>query len=225
MCLKIHILYKGDMMRYYMYLDKPFLRTLFAVLGESSFNIDVVEYAVRKSYTDNNNMAVEPCMENGNAFECFKDCEDENEKTKNNKFNNDKIRIGYDKGSSYNIQTEKKYINITDITDMKNIEFYHKLIKNVEEINTDRKDNRIYQEEGYIATYDSENSRKEIKDIGQNDGFFRVNNICVWYDKTKLQGDIHLLSNMSCKIKVVGYLINCLENDQKILKALAIYIE
>ena len=50
-------------MRYYIYLDKPFLRTLFAILDESSFNIDVVEYAVRKSYTNNNELSLAPTLE------------------------------------------------------------------------------------------------------------------------------------------------------------------
>lgn len=212
-------------MRYYIYLDKPFLRTLFAVLDESNFNIDVVEYAVRKSYTNNNELSLDPSLENGTSCEIFKDNDKEKKRAKNNNFNNERLRVGFDKGISYNIQTERKYINISDITDMKNIGFYHKLIVNIENINIDRGDNRLYTENGYITIYESENIRSEGNKISSKEGFFRIGNTCVWYDKEKIQTDISLLSKMSCKIKVVGYLVNCLENNNKILKALAMYIE
>ena len=47
----------------------------------------------------------------------------------------------------------------------------------------------------------------------------------IWYDKEKLQTDINLLSSMSCKVNVVGYVINCLEDSKKVVKPMAIYIE
>lgn len=212
-------------MRYYIYIDKPFLRTIFASMGKLDFNIDVIEYSIKKSYTNNNNVALDPCIENGNNCEIFKDTTKGEKKTKNNSFNSKKIRFGYGKGVSCNIETERKYINISDISDMKNIGFYHKLINNIEEINGSRKDNRLYKEEGYITTYNSENLRDEEKYFSDNEGFFRINNTCIWYDKKKLQSDINLLSLMSCKIKVVGYLVNCLESSNKVVKALAIFIE
>lgn len=170
-------------MRYYIYLDKTFLRTIFASMGEIDFNIDVIEYSVIKSYTNNNNLSIDPCMENGNNCEVFKDNVKDVKKTRNNSFNNEKIRVGYDKGVSCNIQTERKYINISDITDMKNIEFYHKLINNIENINNNRSDSRIYEEEGYITTYINENNRSDENYFGENEGFFRINDTCIWYDK------------------------------------------
>ena len=33
-------------MRYYIYLDKPFLRTILGSIGELDFDIDVIEYSV-----------------------------------------------------------------------------------------------------------------------------------------------------------------------------------
>ncbi len=211
-------------MRYYIYLDRPFLRTLFAILDESSFNIDVVEYAVRKSYTNNNELSLDPSLENGISCEIFDETKKDEKKTKSNNFNNERLRVGYDKGTSYNVQTERKYINISDITDMKNINFYHKLVDNVENINKDRKDSRLCEEEGYITIYESENNRSNNY-FGENEGFFRINNTCVWYDKEKMNTDIRLLSKMSCKIKVEGYLVNCLDSKKRIIKALAIFIE
>ena len=114
-------------MRYYIYLDKDFLRTLFAILDDSNFNIDVVEYAVRKSYTNNNEISLDPSLENGCSYENFNKVEKDKKDSRDNNYNNKRLRIEYDKGISYNIQTERKYINISDITDMKNINFYHKL--------------------------------------------------------------------------------------------------
>lgn len=212
-------------MRYYIYLDKPFLRTLFAVLDESNFNIDVFEYAVRRSYTNNNELSLDPSLENGKSCEIFKDNDKDKKRAKNSNFNNERLRVGFEKEVSCNVQTEKRYINISDIVDMKNIGFYHKLIVNIENINKDRSDNRLYIDEGYITVYDTDNSRDNEKNFDSKDGFFRIDNTCIWYDKEKLQGDISLLSCMSCKIKVVGYLVSCIESSNKVVKALAIFIE
>ncbi|MEE1253189.1 MAG: UvrD-helicase domain-containing protein [Bacteroidales bacterium] len=56
--------------------------------------------------------------------------------------------------------------------------------------------------------------------------FFMINNSFVWYDNSKLDGDIDLLSQMSCELNVVGYKMNCAEDENnKILKAIAMYIE
>lgn len=212
-------------MRYYIYLDKPFLRTLFAVLDESNFNIDVFEYAVRRSYTNNKELSLDPSLENGKSCEIFKDNDKDKKRAKNSNFNNERLRVGFEKEVSCNVQTEKKYINISDIVDMKNIGFYHKLIVNIENINKDRSDNRLYIDEGYITVYDKDNSRENENKFDSKDGFFRIDNTCIWYDKEKLQGDINLLSCMSCKIKVVGYLVSCIESSNKVVKALAIFIE
>ena len=56
-------------MRYYLYLDRCFLRNLFSVVGNSNFNIEVVEYSVRKSNTQNNQLSIDPCIENFCQFE------------------------------------------------------------------------------------------------------------------------------------------------------------
>ena len=130
MYLNLHILYQGENMRYYIYLDKLFLRSLFAVIDGLDFNIDVVDYAVKKSYTNNNGISIDPSFENGCSSDNFRDFEKTKSNQKKNKFSNERDRIGVDKDITYNIQTERRYINISDITEMKNISFYHKLIIN-----------------------------------------------------------------------------------------------
>ena len=53
-----------------------------------------------------------------------------------------------------------------------------------------------------------------------------INETFVWFDNTLLQGDISLLSQMACKIKVLGYIMSCKESkNRKIVKAIAMYIE
>lgn len=208
-------------MRYYIYLDKPFLRTILASMGEIGFDIDVIEYSVIKNYSNNKKVAFDPCIENGNNFEVFK--EKDICKRKNGNFNSNKIRIGFDNGETYNIQTERKYINISDITDMKNIGFYHKLITKIENIKNRDEKSRIYEKTGYIKVYKSRN--EDSIEYSNKDGFFRIDDICIWYDKEKMQADINLLSRMSCKINIVGYVINCLEDSKKVVKPMAIYIE
>lgn len=224
MCLVFHILYKGEFMRYYIYLDRMFIRTLFAVLDDFDFDIDVVEYAVRKSYTNNNEISVDPSFENGNSCDTFKEIEKPKNNTKKNNFSNERLRVGVDKEITYNIQTERKYINISDITDMKNISFYHKLVSSLEDLNNNKKDNRLYIEEGNIIMYDN---NKEGNDniISDNEGFFRINNTCIWYDKEIIKYDISKLSYMNCKVKVVGYILNDDKELKKVVKALAIFIE
>ena len=208
-------------MRYYIYLDKPFLRTILASMGEIGFDIDVIEYSVIKNYSNNKKIAFDPCIENGNNCEAFK--ESDKCKRKKGNFNSKKIRVGFDNGEAYNIQTERKYINISDITDMKNIGFYHKLITKIENIENRGEKSRIYEKTGYITVYQSRN--EDHTEYSGNDGFFRIYDVCIWYDKEKLQTDINLLSSMSCKVNVVGYVINCLEDSKKVVKPMAIYIE
>lgn len=211
-------------MRYYIYLDREFLRTLFSIFKDADFNIDVFEFSVRNSYTLNNNISLDPSMERGG------DCEDFSKKDWNKDFtssardsnsNRNRFGVSYDRGNSYNYQTERKYLNITDITDMKNMAFYHDLFEKLKST-TDRSDNkRIFKEEGFIKL----NRNKEFEE--NNNMFFMINNSFVWYDLSKLQGDIKILSEMRCRVNVVGYKMNCLDDNESndILKAIAIYIE
>lgn len=209
-------------MRYYIYLDKDFLRTLFSIISDANFNIDVFEFSVRNSYTINNNISLDPSVERS------KDCEDFSKKdwkedcsssARDNIGERKRVGVSYDNGNSYNYQTERKYLNITDITDMKNMAFYHDLFEKIKQ-NTSRDANtRIFREEGFIKI---NNSREFETD---RDKFFMINDSFIWYEKEKLNGDINILQEMACKVNVVGYKMNCLESENNILKAIAIYIE
>ena len=209
-------------MRYYIYLDKSVLRTLFSVINDTNFDIEVVEYSVKKSYSKSNGISIKPGIEKmcsaDNDMSIKKEGEDENiGRRRNSDVNRQSVGVGYDHNNSCNIQTERKYINIEDITDMKNKGFYHKLIENIAN-NTTRENKRICKEAGYIQTY---NGRIE----NENNGLFKINNTFVWYDKQKLEGDMDLYGSFYCKINVIGYKVNCMESDQNIVRAIAMYIE
>ena len=209
-------------MRYYIYLDKQFLRTLFSIYQNSDFDIEVIEYSVRKSFTSNNEVRVEPCIENMCDGEEICRCDtvkEESRSSRNSNLNKERVGVLYDKGNAYNIQTERKYLNIEDISDMKNISFYHKLLgKIIDSVRDDK--SRIIEESGYIKICNNEIFENE------KNNFFMINETFVWFDNTLLQGDISLLSQMACKIKVLGYIMSCKESkNRKIVKAIAMYIE
>lgn len=210
-------------MRYYIYLDRALLRILFSALSNIDFDIEVVEYSVRKSYSTNNQLSVDPSMEK--IKDCENSCREEIEKDKSGGcrsscLNKERVGFGYDYGNSYNLQTEKRYINIEDITDMKNTSFYHNLLENLRSTTRGEED-RVIEEEGYIKC----GSRAEGNPV-LNENFFMVNDTFIWFNQDLLQGDITLLSEMACKVKVIGYQMNCKEDrGHKIVKAISIFIE
>lgn len=216
-------------MRYYIYLDKCFIRSLFSIIENANFNIEVVEYSVRKSLTTNNQISISPSNE--------KICNIDKDSTLQNKeqvhFRNENIckncvstQAGY--GDSSTIETQRRYINIDDITDMKNNNFYHNLIERLNSENF-RNGSRIKVDEGFIRLYDRYDIDDKVKltneDTNQKGNFFMLNGKYIWYDNKLLKGDIELLAQMSCKIKVVGYKINCLDQSEEIIKAIAMFIE
>lgn len=212
-------------MRYYLYLDKEFLQTLISVFDDTNFNIEVVEFSIRKSFTKNNGFLIDPCVENIKQCEefCREGDHDENGGRKKDNIGKEKIGARFDQGNSYNVQTEKRYLNIEDITCMKNIHFYHQLLENIREVG--KEEFRIVEESGYIKINRNDNNRLNSSNV--NDDFFMINDCFVWIDKSKLNGDLELLSDMSCSINVIGYMMNCKDNEKniKIIKAIAIFIE
>ena len=212
-------------MRFYLYLDKKFLKILFSTNEKMDFDIEVVECSIRKSNSVNNILRVEPRSE--------KICDDENLKREDIK---DNISCNYKEGNvrkegmciSYGFdnnrseQTERRFINIDDITDMKNNNFYHILIENMINDNIKLENSRIIVINDFIKKYDGK--LNEIN-INKNNGFFTIDEYVVWFDRNLLISDIDLLITMSCKVTVIGYVMNCLEiHDVNFIKAIAIYI-
>lgn len=205
---KTHIILWVKYVRYYVYIDKNLIKKLAATYSEINFNIDFVEFSVQKNCGNINNIRFEP----RNEIMC--DNEKKRKSTRKSK------SVGVDAGTSCNVITEKKYINITDITDIKNMNFYHNLIEKLNKVfsNKSREDKKIITLEGRIINLRTpENINEKI---------FLINNSYVWYNDNMCDTNINFLSNMCEKIKVIGYNIN--ENKMRgynILKAIAIYIE
>ena len=211
-------------MRYYIYIDRDFLKSLFSVIDDSDFNIEVIEYSLKKSITSNNAISLEPCVESGCGLEDSRKNEFEKNNTrfeKDEKFNKEKLGISYDKSKICNVETQIRYINIDDVSDIKNTNFYHNLCERIRS-KVKETNSRIVEEIGYIKLYSGE---KKFE-FDENNNFFMINNCFIWLDKTKLQGELKLLSQMSCEVKVIGYMMNCQNfKENRILKAIAIFIE
>ncbi|CCZ56210.1 unknown [Clostridium sp. CAG:1219] len=121
---------------------------------------------------------------------------------------------------TYNVITEEKYINISDISEIKNIEFYHNLIESLRKLKNGatRENSKVVEEEGKIE--------KIFENRSYEDNIFNINNSYVWYDKEKSLIDMNLFSNVCGEVKVLGYNINeDAKRSNKMLKAIAIYVE
>lgn len=194
-------------MRYYIYIDKDLIKNLIATYGNFNFNIDVVEYSVQKNCGNINNIRVEPRKENM--------CDADKGNVKRNS-----TGFGVDSGMTYNVITEEKYINISDISEIKNIEFYHNLIESLRKLKNEatRENSKVVEEEGKIE--------KIFENRSYEDNIFNINNSYVWYDKEKSLIDMNLFSNVCGEVKVLGYNINeDVKRSNKMLKAIAIYVE
>lgn len=181
-------------MRWYLYINKSLIRCIAAELNNISLNIDVFEYSEKVSYTTNCNTNIRPGIENNFKYEQEK-CE---------KIDRTRVDVSGEKGKLYNVQIEKRYINIEDISMIKNNGFYYKIIENLEE------DKRV----------------KNITGIVENivDNTFYISNNKVIIDKEE-KGTIDEIREYKCELNVLGYRINCIEEKEAIYKAIALYIE
>lgn len=209
-------------MRYYMYIDREFIKNLVSVSGTIDFDIQVIEYSIENSITCKNDISLKPYHEK--LCDYNKEWQDQKEKEKRQKGGNcDKSGFGmsYDNSIIKNTSTEKKYINIQDITDMKNINFYHNLVENIR--NSSRDDVHIFNEYGYMRNM---HSRDNNLDSDSKCQILKINNSYLWYDKSKFCTNTDFLCNIACEVNAIGYTINYNKDDNtRIGKALAIYID
>lgn len=194
-------------MRYFVYIDKELVKNLIASYSELDFSIDFIEYSIQKSCSNVNNIRTDPRKEI---------IIDEKSKTQR-----DSKSISVDMGISSNTTTERRYINISDVTDIKNISFYNNLIDRLKEMSQgeNRAQNRIIEQQGSIR-------KVRLSRDDTNNNLFLINNNYVWCDNKNSQTDMDFFTNMCGEVKVIGYNIN--ENKTRnvnVLKAIAIYIE
>lgn len=211
-------------MRYYIYLDKILLQILFSTIENTNFDIEVVEYSVRKNYGRSQEISASPGIESICNFESMSDQnKEELKKRENHKEGNlkkEQLGVSFEQSQNYSLQTERRYINIEDISNMKNNTFYHKLI-NLMNQEIEKENSRIIKLTGMIEYLSSHRMESTT------DGFFKIEENIIWFEKEKLKGNIELLSYMNCNVSVIGYRMNCNQEDTaiKIIKAIAIFLE
>lgn len=181
-------------MRMYVYLDKEIIKCIAPKLSDISFDIDFFEYSEKRGYSTNNSTCIRPEIE--------KDCVDNSKDIRQS--NRKKIGLSEDIGVLCNVEVIKRYINIEDVSSIKNNNFYYNIIEKIPE------DSRIKVLSGKMRELSSTSFYiDENKFIINEEG----------HNKLK-----ELFEN-SCEVSCIAYKINCLNADFDVFKTIAIYIE
>lgn len=204
-------------MRYYIYLDKKFLKNIYSVMNDSSFSIDVLELSEENGVKITNHVNVEPGFEKS----CDKNINDkQNKHTKGIDRSRTNICYGYSKTNDS--KKIRRYINIQDVTDIKCLGFYHNLLEKLQSNNLDEK---IIIERGVLDVNFFKQSRENNLDF-ENHNMFKINDSYICIDKSMLEINLNLLCYTNCNVTVLGYILNsCFNEKYKVIKAIAIYID
>ena len=201
-------------MRYYIYLDKELIKNIYSVMGNVDFSIDFLEFSEENITRVNNHVNIEPSRENS--------CDIDKKKYRN--VNRKRTSLSYDYSTSLDKKKARRYINIQDITDIKCLGFYHDLLSKLD-TNVRGEDDKICKEVGTIEPYIFKGNRDNNLSF-DNDIIFKINNSYICYNKEKMCMNLNLISTTNCKINVIGYTLNsCFNENYKLLKAIAMYIE
>ncbi len=209
-------------MRYYLYVDKDFIQSLFGSIAESNFDIDVIEFSLNKSQTVTQEFNVTPGVDVFHESGMAKS-EKEQQMTcdeHSRHMNNFKAFVG--EVNAYNTAVERKYINIEEVSGIKKQAFYYKLIEQIEK---DVTCENLCKLNGKICPcrlknpFETQNNRAYSED----NLFFNVQDKYVWLEKDKLHPDLFFLSTITKQINVIGFTINKGEKNE-IVKAIALYI-
>lgn len=215
-------------MRYYLYLDKEFLKSLFASISEVDFDIEIMEFSVQKGETLTKDINIAPNANEmvGNASwqRNGKDGGDKDDKNECRKQVTGGVTFFAGEKNTYNTVVERRYINIEDVSGIKNLAFYNKLVNKLEKICNE--ENSLCIENGKICPCKLKNLYKDIDDrqYPKNNQFFYINDKYIWIDSNNLVTDLFFLSTITSEVKVIGFAINKINNIQ-IVKAVAIFIE
>jgi hypothetical protein len=216
-------------MRYYLYLDKEFLKSLFASIPEVNFDVEIMEFSVQKGETCTKDINIAPNVNKvcGRAGWQKRDKDNMDDKDDKGEWRNQvtgNVTFFAGEKNTYNTIAERRYINIEDVSGIKNLAFYNKLVKKLEEICN--KENCLCIEIGSICPCKLKNLYRDVDETqySKNNQFFYINNKYIWIDSNNLVTDLFFLSTVTSKVKVIGFEINQI-NDIKIIKAVAIFIE
>lgn len=175
-------------MRLYLYLNKKYLQLL-APKILVGIDVDYYEYSERRSCTISSNVGVKPEL-------MFKNEEKNPQK---------RVELLNDNGEVNNVEVTRRYINIDDMTIIKNNSLYFNIVENIVE------DNRIKNVHGIIT------------DILDNN-LFVIDNIKIIYDK-EIFDLIHEMFEYKCDVNCLLFVLNE-ENEQFIFaNLLTLYLE
>lgn len=181
-------------MRLYIYLNKELIKSIAPKLSNLNFDVDFFEYSEKQAYTTNNNTYIRPEIENNTKKEC----------NKIESFDKARLGVSGEKGILCNFEIEKRYINIDDVSNIKNNKFYYEILEKIPF------DNRLKKNVGRI---------KEL----ENNSFYIGSNKYLIDDR--IYKDLIELFENSCEVNVIGYKINCLNETYDVFKVVCIYIE
>ncbi len=172
-------------------MDRDIIKCLAPKISNISFDIDFFEYSEKRGYTTNNTTCIRPDIE---------------KESKKDGCGNYRKRLGVseDLGVLCNTEIVKRYINIEDVSSIKNNNFYYSII---EKIDTDE---RIKSIKGQISKLDG------------NVFYIDTNKFLI---ASEAQERLIEMYNNSCEVTCLGYKINCLNSKNDVFKTIAIFIE
>lgn len=169
-------------------MNKEYLRLIAPKVLNLSLDIDYFEYSERRSCTLNDNIGVKPEI-----------------RFSEEKKSNGRLEIVKDNSEISNVEITKRYINIEDITHIKNNYLYFKIIESIKE------DDNIVITSGIIEKINE-------------DSTFVINNYLVIYTK-ECENVIREVYKFKSEIKCYVFKLNCPQNSLLVSKLLSIFIE
>ena len=209
-------------MRYYIYIDKNFIKNIFASDEISDFEIEIVTYSMQEGETiyKSNNLSPRVDFSKDEFNEKEKIVEDKDKKKKRKgdirTRNDNSLEISSSNANTYNKTIEKRYINIEEVSDMKNINFFHKLIKSIE-YKCENYNNTLIFEKGIIINF------KIINEENNENILLYINSKYFWIDKSLLNCDVNMLISLKSNVNICGYKLNTNTYNQ-VIKVIAIYM-
>lgn len=209
-------------MRYYLYVDKDFIQSLFGSIAESNFDIEVIEFSLNKSQTVTQEFNVAPGVDIFHEKGLMKSEKESNVNCDEHKRQMNNFKAFAGEVNSYNTAVERKYINIEEVSGIKKQAFYYKLIEQIEK---DISSENLCTLSGKICPCRLKNPFNTESNRAYTDDnlFFNVGDKYVWLEKDKLHSDLLFLSTITKQINVIGFTINKGEENE-IVKAIALYI-
>lgn len=169
-------------------MNKEYLRLIAPKVLNLSLDIDYFEYSERRSCTLNDNIGVKPEI-----------------RFSEEKKSNGRLEIVKDNSEISNVEITKRYINIEDITHIKNNYLYFKIIESIKE------DDNIVITCGIIEKINE-------------DSTFVINNYLVIYNE-ECENIIREVYKFKYEIKCYVFKLNCPQNSLLVSKLLSIFIE